>query len=183
MRLCQCSVYESTLKCPVILDLSCEKLHISPGYKTSGQQQAQRSLKWGSCEGAQQSDWFLQHESCSGDVGAAGHGGSSVSRPSVSRPSWHGLGQRLPAGLQLPVSPWRGPCGHQELLQRGGGLGPPVVVWVPAHTWEYGGAQRLLVGRHQPRWNGVVGLLAYVSTCCLLYLTFIAAGRAHLFRV
>lgn len=130
------------------------KLHITPWYKTSGQQMSWRSLNSGSCEDVQQRDWFLHHESCSGGVGVifAGNSGSSVSRP-----SWHGLGQWLPPELQLPVSPWRGCRGHQELLQRAGRLGPLVDVWVPAHTWGSGGAQWLLVGRHQPCWVGVVG--------------------------
>lgn len=159
------------------------RLHITPGCKTSGQQSLWRSLKWGSCEGARQTDGFLQHESCSGGVGvvSAGHSGSSASRPSR-----HGLGQRLPPELQLPVSPRRGPRGHQELLQRAGRLGPLVVIRVPGHTWGSGGAQWLLVGRHQPCWDGVVGLLWFIyllATCLLLTLTIQLSWQPHLFRV
>lgn len=129
------------------------KLHITPWYKTSGQQKSQRSLNWGSCEDVRQRDPVLQHESCSSGVGVifAGNSGSSVPRP-----PWHGLGQWLPPELQLSVSPRRGHCSHQELLQRAGRLGPLVDVWVPAYTRGPGAAQWLLVGWHQPCWHGVV---------------------------
>lgn len=127
---------------------------------------------------AQHTDSLLQHESCSGGAGtvSAGDGGGSVSRPSQpSRPSWHGLDQRLPPGLQLPVPPRRGDGGCQELLQRAGRLGPLVVLWMPAHTRGPGGAQRLLVGWHQPCWDRVVGvtsyLLFFVDPCAAVTLT------------
>lgn len=132
-----------------------ETLHITSGFKTSGQWKTRRSLEWGSCEDVEQTHWFLHHESCSGGVGIvfAGNSGSSVSWS-----PWHGLGQWLSPGLQLPVPPWGAYRGHQELLQQAGWLRPLVVFWVPACTWGSGGAHWLLVGWHQPCRDWVVGI-------------------------
>lgn len=143
-----------------------ETLHITSGFKTSGQRKTRRSLKWGSCEDVEQTNCFLHHESCSSGVGIvfAGNSGSSVSWS-----PWHGLGQWLPPGLQLPVPPRGAYRGHQELLQWAGRLRPLVVFWVPVCTWGSGGAHWLLVGWHQPCRDWVVGVYQWFSDFTIVF--------------
>lgn len=148
------------------------ELHISPLYKTSGQQTTWKSVRQDSSKDVQKQqqdqdqdqDPFLQHESHTADLGADPAGGGDGSTPAaVPRPPWHGLGQWVPPGLQLPVPPRRGAGGHQELLQPAGRLGPPVDIRMSAHARGPGGGQRLLVGRHQPCRDGVVGADSFLQ--------------------
>lgn len=143
--------------------LATRKLHIPPNiWTTKGSEEFKQRQLWGSA-----ADGSVQHESCSGGAGLVF---ACLSSSSDLRPLWHGLGEQLPPGFQLPVSPWWGSCCCQELLQWDGRLRPPVVFWVPAHTWDTGVAQWLLVGRHQPCWTGVVGtvLCSWVNLIDLL---------------
>lgn len=149
------------------------ELHIILWYKTSGRQTTRSTVKQGSSKNEQQQqqqdqDPFFQHESFVADLGAdlganpAGDGNGSASA-AVPWPLRHGLGERLPAGLQLPVSPRRGTGSHQELLQRAGRLGSPLDIRVSAHTWRSWRGQWLLVGRHKPCRNGVVSADSFLQ--------------------